>query len=251
MELVYLGWGSRYYGREPLPVKQHTGWVYIVIPSGTPTLELATRRVALRPGNLFVMHPDCAAGWSNRPDGKSSVLSWIWTAPPPDEIAPAAGEFRLGETTAPTLARLQRLHAECRREVQIADPATPRALAGLRHQLEAEFTRIFSSERLSAENPFRFGLACRWIHENLNRRRAIALLGEYLDVSAGELHRLFLRHAGQTPAAFLQAGRMRRAEQMVQRGESVKAVAYAWGYRHANDLSRAYRRHTGRLLTKR
>lgn len=248
VELIYLGWGKRYYGRESLPITRHTGWAYIVIPAGTPTLELPTHRVTLRAGQIFVMHPDCPSGWSNRPDGVSSVLSWIWTEPPPEDIAPPPGDFRLGHGDAATIARLQRIHAECRREVQIADAATPRALKGLHRQLEAEFSRVFARAPRRPEKAFRFALACRWLHENLGRRRAIALLGEYLDLSSSDLHRLFTHHARCGPAVYLRRERMLRAEQMVQQGVPVKAAAYALGYAHANDLSRAYRRQKGRTL---
>lgn len=250
IELAYLGWGKRFYGSEPLPLLHNGGWTYVVIPTGTPTLHLVGRHVAIQPGHVLLIHPDCLCGVTNRPDGISSELSWRWTEPPPEEIIPLNCGLRIAVADAPTLARLKRIHLECRREVQIVDEATPYALHGLRRQLDAEFIRIFSQFPHSPDHALRFGLACRWLHENLGTRSAIALLGEYLDISPKELIRLFVEQAGCSPNAYLQQKRMRRAEQYVLQGRSVKAAAYDLGYTHPNDLSRAYHRLKGQTLAE-
>jgi transcriptional regulator GlxA family with amidase domain len=58
---------------------------------------------------------------------------------------------------------------------------------------------------------------------------------------------MFTAAEGISPLACFHQARMDRARDLLAAGEhSVKQVAYALGYQHANDLSRAYRRRFGK-----
>jgi AraC-like DNA-binding protein len=242
--LFYLGWGQRYYGREPLQVTYHTGWSYAVILSGSPTLDLAQGRVVLKKGDICIIDPDCASGWSDRPTAVSEVLYWIWYMPPDASIAPAMGQVRQGRAGVAGRERLHRLHQECLHQVRLGDDYSLKALTGLRAQLDSEFARaFFGGKAPMTEQKIRFDVACRWLQENLARRGAIALLREYLDIGAADLHRLFREQTGRTPAQFLHRVRMDRARELLLNGRfSAKEVAFQLGYAHANDLSRALHR---------
>ncbi|MCX7006019.1 MAG: helix-turn-helix domain-containing protein [Kiritimatiellaeota bacterium] len=68
-------------------------------------------------------------------------------------------------------------------------------------------------------------------------------LCEYLQVSPAALRALFQQHHGRSPQAVALELRMQHARGQLARGAAVKQVAAELGYRHANDLSRAYKRY--------
>jgi hypothetical protein len=78
LDLLYLAWGHRQYGQNPIPVSRHTGWHYVLINWGKPTLILKNEQKTLKAGDFLVIDPDCASGWADEPDGVSELLVWIW-----------------------------------------------------------------------------------------------------------------------------------------------------------------------------
>jgi transcriptional regulator GlxA family with amidase domain len=90
------------------------------------------------------------------------------------------------------------------------------------------------------------------MERNLAQRAAETLLREYLETSTLALERLFQKCANCTPAQFLSGLWMQRAREIVVYGKtSVTATAFELGYKHANDLSRAFRWRTGKHLCRR
>ena len=249
VDLFYLGWGHRYYGKHNLKPSFQEGWCYVVILRGTPSLDLSDRSFSLKKGSVVVARPGCMLGWSDQEGAVSEVLYWIWKChPEPGAPAPVKG-IRLGTADGSQLDHLRLIHQCCRREVQIGDTCSYKALRGLHSQLDMEFTRIFNERKQSSAEELRFALAVNWLRANLRLRGAVTLLGDYLDMSAPALERLFRERAGCTPAQFLHSVRMRRAREMViEEGMAAKTAAFELGYAHANDLSRAYFRYTGQHL---
>jgi transcriptional regulator GlxA family with amidase domain len=92
----------------------------------------------------------------------------------------------------------------------------------------------------------RIELAIQYLRNHVGAPQMMSGLGEYLQISKSSLNRLFRRHTGKGPRAFAQDLRMEWAHEQLQNGkESVKAVAYALGYRHPPDFSRAFKHHFG------
>jgi hypothetical protein len=60
--LLYLAWGRRYYGRDPIPQRLHHGWTYMVVLAGHPLLLAGEQRRKLSPGSLIVAGPDVPYG---------------------------------------------------------------------------------------------------------------------------------------------------------------------------------------------
>ena len=72
-----------------------------------------------------------------------------------------------------------------------------------------------------------------------------AALADYLGLSAMGLQRLFRRSAGRAPGrAFLEL-KMREADLRLTCPGSTKETAFALGYRHPGDFTRAYARFHG------
>lgn len=233
-------------------VTKHSGWAYVVILQGTPSVDLPGSSLRLKKRNFIIIHPDCASGWSDLANATSRVLYWIWEGPPDPPLAPKEGGYLLGTLGMDVLDRLRLLHQACRREVQVADDLSRKALGGLRVQLDAELARAMNSGAHPSDDTLRFTLACQWMQRNLAQRRAVTLLCEYLETSPSALERLFRKCGNCTPVQFFSRLRMQRAHQLVVHEKmSAKSAAFELGYKHANDLSRAYHRHQGKYLCRR
>lgn len=240
-ELLYLGWGGRQYGAHPIPVARHTGWSYLVILSGHPQLVLADRRVALRAGDLFIIHPDCASGWTDTSSGRAAILSWAWKSAPAASLRVEAGSLLLGHADRGTLRKLRQLHVTCRMEVGASDEFTGAALAALRASLDVEFQRAFHRKRKRPDSRFQLELAWQWMRRNLHVEKPVESLCDYLEMSPASLHRLFVKATKKPPAEHFHRLRMESARALVRTSRmSVKEIAYALGYRHPNDFSRAF-----------
>lgn len=249
-ELAYLSWGHRWYGDKPAPARAHDGWHYFVVLEGRAVLEVNGRRFRTQPGLVSVAHPDCEVGHADRPGRRCRMLTWVWRAPPvaPALQPPAGGHLRL-QVEPVTLRRLVKLHEQCREAAAVTDERSQLHLRIARLQLELGLLEG-RNRRRAADDGARFQLAVDYLRDHLGEAKLVRRLAGHLGLSEASLKRLFRRRTGQGPRAFVQAWRMRWAQQQLAGGgTSVKAVAFALGYRYANDFSRAFTRHHGAAAT--
>lgn len=248
LDLLYLSWGLRRFGRDPIQVLRHHGWVYALVLRGSPTLRRPAEALALRPGQLAVIHPDCASGWTDLRRGACEVLNWMWRTPPRcGDHAPPAGGFRVLALEAALPPLLRQLHLDCRRQVERPDALTPFEIERLRLQLDLAVARSHRPRQSAAQPALRLELARRWLAQNLGVADAIRSLAEYLQVAPTTLNRLFRSHLGMSAADYHRRLRMDQARAWLEAGSlTVKEISYALGYRFPNDFSRAYKRATGR-----
>ena len=240
--LVYLAWGDRYFGRDPVPVYLHDSWSYTVILKGVSVLMIGQERHPINPGEAVLVGPDCPMGWYGRElKSKSTVLGWSWRKTPffLDEGSSSDHwwRFRLSKET---VRRLQDLHRLCRQEVELSDGASAHALDALRTVLDTEFFRHIKVKRTLNADSLRFQTAVRWMEEILEASKPMHRLCEYLQVSPATLKVLFHRKAKTSPFAYFQTLKFAHAKKLLQEGTSVKAVALTLGYRHPNHFSRAF-----------
>ncbi len=251
--LRYLAWGYRDFTRQPIPASRHEGWVYVLIEEGSPTMVVRRREVRMPAGTLAVIGPDCPFGWTGSVIGPSKFLLWMWRDAPgvrADTELRAAHVMRaLGKAGRKPF---ERLHDLCRREVLRPDGAAAAYLDGCRILFETTVQRAVLDVPAGAPEASSSGasdlcvLAKAWLDAHVDSREPIARLCDYLDVSQSTLYRVFVEDVGMSPLAWFHRARMERARQLIQaEGRSVKETAYALGYGHANDLSRAYRKHFG------
>lgn len=245
--LLYLAWGRRDYGRNPIPLRLHHGWSYLAVVAGRPTFLAGTRKQTLHPGDLVVAGPDVPYGWEDRPGASCELLVWAWSS------APSFGK-RVGERTCwirsgsrETAGELRELHRVTRREIQDSDARSPRILQALHVLLDAAFERADGRERdFAARDIQRLRLAEEWMRRHLEVRAPARALADYLGVSPMGLLRLFRRVAGLSPGEAFQQLKMREAAALLRRpGASVKETAFALGYRHSGDFTRAFARFHG------
>ena len=245
-DLLYLGWGQRMFHEHRIPITRHPGWAYLVVLAGRPQLTLMDRLIDAPTGTLFLKGPDCASTWTDAPNQTSKILSWIWCEGP----TPATPKtlLRMGRADRDVLTRLDQLHHDSRREVAISDRHSGVALKSIRQTLDVEFMRVLHRDPKLAVAERQVTWAVRWMQQHLENRQPVKALCEYLDIAAADLTVLFVKQVKQTPFTYFQNLRMERARSLLLDGQQAKTVARALGYKHPNDLSRAFQRHFGHSI---
>jgi len=246
--LLYLAWGARDFHRQPIPASRHEGWVCVLIEEGAPTMVVRRQAVRMPAGTLALVGPDCPFGWKGAASGHSKFRMWMWRS-----FGGSMGETDLrASCVSRSLARHERqpflqLHDLCRREVLRAGGPDAPYLEGCHILFETTIQRELLARREQGHDvPDAVALARDWMTAHLDSREPIARLCDYLNVSQSTLYRQFASAEGLSPLAFFHRARMEKARELLRSSTlSVKEVAYALGYEHANDLSRAYRRHFG------
>jgi AraC family transcriptional regulator len=203
-------------------------------------------------GSLFVRHPGVELG--GRGDGgRIRVLRCIFAdgvraslaIPRPDrEHLPLLRA--LLDIRDDTLRALMRIaHRELADEAEpspdMLDPLAKLLVAGLRR---------FTSRHPAGHAP---GRLAAWQYRRIRERLAAdeplpapAELAALCGISARHLDRQFLALTGSTVANYIDRFWLDRAKAMLGgSGESIKAIAFACGFAHANSFARAFRRATG------
>lgn len=247
LDLLYLGWGKRRFGQCPVPQSRHPGWVYFLVRTGTPQLNLGNGIWRTRPGQVLLIGPDCASGWSDSPGAVCEILTWVWRSPPRcPGYTPSGDGWRDFAADAPLQRALQHAHVLCREEVMHPSPLTKPALEHARLHIDLALARFLQPQPSAPEPAMRLEFALRWLAENPATASPVAALCQYLRISPVTLNRLFRAHLGESVTMHHARLRMERARHLLAIERlPVKEVAFALGYRHANDFSRAYKRFTG------
>jgi len=246
-EICYLSWGRRRYGDAPLVPVMSEGWHYFVVLRGSPFLVVGEKRLKLQAGAVNIAHPDCPLGHGDEPGRSCEMLTWIWRTPPtPSALTPEEGECVRITLKPHQLRRLKELHRQCRQAVTTSSEHGSLQLRVARLQLDLWLLEARIEPR-GVDHHFRIELAREFLRNHLGDMRSINLLRDYLHISDASLKRLFHEHTGKSPSTFVRELRMEQARNhLLPHADSVKSVAYALGYRHPADFSRAFKRHFGR-----
>lgn len=247
-ELLYLSWGTRWMGDAPIPLAMHEGWVYALILEGSPVLQLQHQPRPTRPGDVFIFDPDCAYGWQDAPKHPSRIATWLWRNPPThSKLRPAPGGLWHIQVDGPGLRQLVQIHQQCLKDVGAIGEIQLLSLRRARLDLDIALASALR-EVEPVNRQVQVNLALHFLRHNLATKQPIQNLCEHLNIASATLRELFHQHCGRGPLAVLLDMRMNYARERLARPEvAVKEVAYELGYRHANDLSRAYKNHFGEL----
>jgi AraC-like DNA-binding protein len=202
---------------------------------------------SLSPGDFLIVDPDCASGWVDRADGVADLLVWIWrTGPRCAQCAPEPGSFRQWVSNTKLWHALEQHHLLCRQEVERPDDLTRLALEQLHLSIDVLVARLVGKPQ-PPPSSVRMELAVRWMAQNLTEPHPVTGLCEYLQVSPATLTRMFHLHHKESPAKYHQRLKIGRAQELLDTGHfSVKEIAYAVGYKHPNDFSRAFKQFVGK-----
>jgi AraC-like DNA-binding protein len=249
LDLQYLSWGKRRFGESKIPISLHHGWVYCLVLRGNPILQLVSGVIPVHAGEVLVLGPDCASGWTdNSVESVAELLTWVWNGAPRDTgLGPVSTGVQNFAADRGLIRTLKQIHSLCRQELEKPDALSALALEELRLRMDVAIARFKTRNRRTPEPALRLELALRWLAQNVQERHPVALLCEYLQISPVTLNRLFRAHLGEPVATYHTHLRMERAGQLLKNdGVAVKEVAYELGYLHANDFSRAFKKFTGR-----
>jgi AraC-like DNA-binding protein len=229
----------------------HDGWAYIAVLEGAPQLVTNEGPQAIRSGSVVVVHPDCAYGWTDTPRRPCRIVNWLWrSAPALGVLQPPTGGYLCLTPERATLRRLTALHAHCIREVGAADEVAVLALHCARLELDIHLARAVAP-RPAPDSRYRIKLALEFLRNHLAERQVVQKLGDYLQLTPSALNALFRQHSGENLTRFLLRWRMEVArEKLTQERWPVKQVAFALGYRHPNDFSRAFKRFFGVMASQ-
>jgi len=249
LELAHLSCGHRWPDAPHWPAPAGASWRYLVVVDGSPVLLVGGETLAVGPGAALVFHPDCAIGAGDESGGQCRFLAWTWNTPPThSELFPERGQFLQFTLDRRRLRRLQSLHAQCRGAVVgAAEHSLLRARAA---RLQIDLCLIEARDGRS-EASVLIERAVDFLRTHLDEPEPVGRLCEHLQLSEASLKRLFHEQVGKSPREFAAEWRMRFAlNQLRPPNSSVKAIAYALGYRHPNDFSRAFKRHYGQSATR-
>lgn len=243
IDLLYLAWGDRRYGKRPHGIERHPDWIYIAPQSGNPQAVVNGRALTLNADKLLIVPPGTTLDMKDIGVNACRIRTWAWRSPPEfEELRPKPGEHLLVALDTNDREELRALHRLFRYEVRNMDAFSGRALEILRSRLDLYLVRSLQAAADSRSPDQLFRLANRWLESN---PRADAYLGDmcdYLRISESLLNRLFMERVGCPPQKVALQIRLAEARRLVQSGWSVKATAYYLGYKHPNDLSRALSR---------
>lgn len=243
--LLYLGWGTRRYGKNPIPLRVHDGWTYTVITAGNPVLIAGETQKKLRAGTVLLAGPDVPFGWMNEGSSQCSILVWVWTKAPAFHATETTPRTCWIRNAAPeTLERLKRLHEETRQDVHAADSHSSELLETVQIRLNAEFERAAGRVRGGPDiNMQKVQLALEWMRRHLDARSPTTGLADYLGVSAITLQRLFLKETGVSPGKMFLDLKMQEAAALLAKPTfTVKQTALTLGYKNPGDFTRAFTR---------
>jgi AraC family transcriptional regulator of arabinose operon len=244
--LLYLSWGKRCFGKNPIAISKHEGWSQLVVLKGNPILQIADQSHSIQSGKMLLIPPEVPYGWTDANESnQTEQLTWIWNSSP--TFLPNTRKKGVWYSTPLSSAgtkHIIQLHLESRKQIEIADRWTPEALEGIRKQIDVEWARSQTSTLPHTDVDFRFELAVRWMNQRMDETKPIQQLQDYLQVSSATLKRLFLLKTAKNPQQYFHELKFKKAKSLLQtKGTSVKSVAIAMGYRHVNDFTRAFQRH--------
>jgi AraC-like DNA-binding protein len=98
-----------------------------------------------------------------------------------------------------------------------------------------------------AADSARYRKAVAFLHDRYGDAVTLTDLASAAETSAFHLIRLFRRHGGLTPFAYLRSLRVERAKAFLRAGESPTQVAYRTGFYDQSHFIRSFKRHTGFL----
>ncbi len=243
LSLQYLAWGSRAYGRHPIPISQHAGWTYQLLMEGRASLTLGEKRVAITEGTLAIIGPGCPCGWSaKKTDDRCRIIAWIWREEPLiPSIRPPADSWKTLRIPSATIKALDMLHRETRHEISQTDAATPQAIQSIKSRLDVILSRLRSPGSIPSTPEKKLKLAQAWLKKNPEILSPVSPLCDILKISPASLNRLFRKSLGQSVREIAYANRMTAARALLREDRlAIKEIALRLGYSQANDFTRAF-----------
>jgi AraC-like DNA-binding protein len=217
--------------------------------SGTETFQCRGDRHWATPGSLILVNPDELHDGRAVGDGYSYRMIYV----APEVFEKAAREDSGSRHAGAPLFRSPMIRdAQLAAMVHAFNRAAERregldqlALeAGLLQLLRGLLDRHGSKSAADAQPRRNSGVirtACRYLEENFAANTTLTDLAAHCAISRFALMRLFSRHIGMPPHAYMTHVRLRTARQLLLKGEPAASVAAAVGYVDQSHLTKRFR----------
>lgn len=244
-DLSYVSWGIRRYGETPVKAKQSPGWHYFVSLTGSPFIVVEGREIPMPAGSISIADPTCRIGHIDHLGHTCEMLTWIWREPPPHSaLIPGVRNIVQLRIDRKQLGLIKKLHGQTR--AALAEPNETNRLRLRASHMLLDLCIFEGAGQKSRRSSPSIDLALEYIRAHLDDPSVVEGLRDHLRLSKASLYRLFQQKLGKCPRACVQALRMEWAREELGKSEvSIKAVAFALGYRYAPDFSRAFKQHFG------
>lgn len=231
----------------------------VVIQGGAAQHAMDDRRLALRRGDVLVLHPGMHHGYCEVRDFELVNIGFDHTRLPlpaldgyelpffgillPANNAPARDPLMpvmtLNETELETILHLARqLHDE----LLTALPGSLFLGMAIFMQLIGELARFYRGEPSARTTRFSLGNAIKYISDHYAEPITVSDIARRAGVSERNLFRMFRTMTGRSPAHYLLTSRINRAaELLLVTDASLEEIAQSCGFCDANYLCRRFR----------
>jgi len=216
----------------------------VTIESGDGVFLSATRGVqSVRPGDMLLLTPQAPCFYTPNATWFSRWV--VWNGPAAHQAAEACSLASLDPVCCGVAAPVREAFFALVRLMDAEDAAAcMERQAVILNMLAGILKGRRAAERLSSAPPD-LEPVIRHIRTHLNASLAVSDLAALCHLSVPHFRRLFHRHTGRSPMAFIAAQRMARAKEWLERGASIKQVAAETGFDDPLYFMRMFKKITG------
>lgn len=243
--LLYLGTGTRRYGREPSPLFARPNWEFQAVIRGTIGMTRPAGATRFRRNWLWLSPPGHMHGWTGEAEQTAEVAVFQFPTVPEQLGRLAQSGEAIGMPL--TAAQCRRLRALVVRAQAYHDRPAPGMMMCHEHILLELSLLVYESKRdsvadISLANDRRVGEALRWFAERIHDNPSQEAVARAVNVSPAHLRRLFHEVLHMPPKRALDQLRFRRAiELMSDPAVKLSAVSAACGFESQSAFSRAFK----------
>lgn len=240
-----IGEGRQTAERPPTRVRQLGHYAGVAVQSGAGRLYLASGRVLpVRAGDVILHRPEQAIAygpvqhWSTRwivwNGPEAATLEYLNIFPSSDDIVAGAAEaVRSAHQTLVSLMPHEDATAALRRKQVLLDLILRFGEAGSESAGRGKGGGDFSAQ------------VAAWLEAQGARPIAIPELARHFHMSPTHFRRVFRARTGRGPVEFINAWRIRRAQELLSAGVAIKDAAARTGFRDLFYFMRVFKRVTG------
>jgi len=114
--------------------------------------------------------------------------------------------------------------------------------------LMAELIRKERNDSTPKKALYAIEMVIAYIQRDPGKHFSLLELAEMCSISEPHFRRLFRRYTGRAPLEFITLQRISKAKELLIRGESIKAVGYAVGYKDPFYFMRVFKKNTGESI---
>lgn len=250
--LIYLGGGTRTYGREPIPLCNRNLWEFQAIFAGVaaPTFPDQPTPRRLIGNRLWVFAPDCVHGWVG--DGarecEVGVFHFPYVAETLHNIMPESGWLSV-DLTPQNTKEVHRYISLGTEQLRAPSPLSQlyfqSILTGLSILVMQEL-EVNQMSPVTSHARHAVGAAISWYGAHLHLAPTLEDAAQHVSVSPAHLRRMFHQTTAMSPKQAFDQLRFQRAHELLEEPRhTIESIAELTGFCSASAFSRAFKHRYG------